>query len=464
VLASHTIPLVEPASEAPEPRAAPTRLFANTLTVGVLLATAKLAGAAKTIVIARFFGTSDALDAFLIALLLPSFVADLVAGSLTPCLVPMLVRAQAAEGIDGARRLAGIALSASLGMTLIGAAGLALGGRWLLRLAGSSFTEAKLHLATALFFMLLWWLPMSACIAAWRAVLNAHRRFALAAIAPIATPLLCIAFLYAFTGRLGIAVLCAGTVGGVAIECFALGIAVRRLGYPLAPRWRDAGGEIGHLGAQFFPLLASVAITSGCVLIDQSVAGKLGSSQVSALVYGNRLSTVLLQVAAAPIGVTILPMLARLAAARDWKQLRRTVLRCCAAATALAVPLTVGLVAASSMIVHILFERGAFGSDSARLVAQVQGFSLLQLPFAFLLAIATRLTSALSANMLLARVGIAALIIDVALDLALSHWMGVAGIALSAVFVQLVSLVLLGLALYRRAPELFARHPPEGES
>jgi putative peptidoglycan lipid II flippase len=115
------------------------------------------------------------------------------------------------------------------------------------------------------------------------------------------------------------------------------------------------------------------------------------------------------------------------------------------------------------VIVRVLFERGAFGADAADLVAHVQRFSLLQLPFAFLLAIAMRLTTALSANMLLARVGLAALVLDVALDLALSHWMGVAGIALSAVFVQLLSLVLLTLALYRHAPELFARYPPEAE-
>jgi putative peptidoglycan lipid II flippase len=461
VSASRAITLVEPVGEAAKPRATHTRLFANTVTVGVLLSIAKLAGAAKIVVIARFFGTSDALDAFLIALLLPSFVADLVAGSLTPCLVPMLVRAQAAEGIEGARRLASVALSASLGLTLIGSGGLALGGRWLIRLAGSSFPEAKLRLATALFFLLLWWLPMSACIAAWRAVLNANRRFALAAIAPIASPLSCVALLYAAAGRWGVAALCAGTVGGVAIECLALGIAVRRLGYPLAPRWKGAGAEIKQLSSEFFPLLASTAITSGFALIDQSVAGRLGSSQVSALVYGNRLSTVLLQVAAAPIGVTILPMLARLAASCEWKQLRRTILRCCAAATALAVPLTIVLAALSGVIVHILFERGAFRADAAHLVAYVQRLSLLQLPFAFLLAIATRLTSALSANILLARVGVAALLIDVALDLALSRWMGVAGIALSAVLVQLLSLALLSWALYRRAPELFVRHPRE---
>jgi len=456
VPASRAILLVERAGEAVKPRAIPSRLLANTVAVGILLSIGKLAGGAKTIAIARHFGTSDAMDAFLIALLPTSFVADLMAGSLTACLTPMLVRAQGAEGMEGARRLAGAALSASLAMTLAGAGGLALGARGLVRLAGSSFPEAKLRLASGLLFMMLWWLPLSACIAAWRAVLNANQRFALAAIAPIASPLACIAALYAGADRWGVAVLCAGTGGGVAMECLALGLAVRRLGYPLAPRW-GAKGELRELWGQFFPLAASTAISSGCAFIDQSVAGRLGSSQVSALAYGNRLSAVLLQVAAAPIGVTIAPKLAQLAASEDWRRLRRTVLGCCGAAIGLAAPLAMGLIGGSGAIVRAAFERGAFGAEAAGLVAHIQRFSLLQLPFAFPLAIATRLASALSANILLARVGLAALALDAALDLAFSHWMGAAGIALASAVVQLLSLALLAALLQRRAPELFGR-------
>ncbi|HEY7336892.1 MAG TPA: lipid II flippase MurJ [Bryobacteraceae bacterium] len=457
-MASRTIALTEPPSEAVKSRAVQTRLVANTVTVGALTCASKLTGAAKTIIIAKFFGASDALDAFLIAFLLPSFVADLIGGSLTPALVPLLVRAKAERGAEAGRRLAGLALSWASGVTLMLGAALALGGRWLLPLAGSSFSEEKLRLAELLFFVLLLWLPMGGCIAVWRAVLNAHQRFALAAIAPIASPALCIAFLYALTGRWGIGVLCAGTVAGVAIECLTLAVAVWRLGYPILPRWTNwRGADATQLGGQYLPLLASVAIGSACVLVDQSMAARLGPGQVSTLVYGSKLTAVTLQLVAMPIGVTILPTLARLAAGRDWWRLRRATLICCAAVTAIAVPLTASLVGGSGFLVRVFFERGAFHADAARMVAQVQRFSLLQVPFALPLALTTRLTSALSANALLARVGIVALAADVTLDYALSRWMGVAGIALASVFVQIVSLLVLMLLLYRREPRLFER-------
>ncbi len=432
-------------------------MFAHAGTVGALTAAAKLAGAAKVIATARFLGAGDALDAFFIAFLLPSFVSDVVSGSFAPALVPRLVHAAASEGVEAARRLARAALSIALAVMLAGAATLAVCGRWLLPLAGSSFSQPKLRLAAVLFFGLLVWLPMSALISTWRAVLNANHRFALAALAPIASPALCIALLAAFTRTLGVTVLCVGTVGGVALECAMLAIGVSRLGYPILPswpRWQDP--EVKRLGRQYFPLAAGAMISSACGLVDQSMAGRLGSGQVSALVYGNKLALTLLQIVAFSLGTAVLPQFSRLAAARQWTRLRRTALVYCGAVTMIVVPVTIALIVASAMLVRIFFQHGAFSEDAARLVTQVQRCALVQAPFAVLLAITTRLSSALSANALLVRAGAVALASDVVFDLILSRWFGVAGIALATAAVQAASLLTLVLLLRRREPRLFA--------
>ena len=56
--------------------------------VGVLATAAKLAGAAKVMVTARYFGAGDQLDAFVIAFLLPAFFTDIVAGSFCASFIP----------------------------------------------------------------------------------------------------------------------------------------------------------------------------------------------------------------------------------------------------------------------------------------------------------------------------------------------------------------------------------------
>src|ERR1700704_5919076 len=89
--------------------------LANAATVGFLTAVVKLAGAAKIVVMARYFGVSDELDAFLTAFVAPSLFADVVAGTFTPALVPALIRAGASQRGDAARALARSASGLALG-------------------------------------------------------------------------------------------------------------------------------------------------------------------------------------------------------------------------------------------------------------------------------------------------------------------------------------------------------------
>src|SRR5712692_8190411 len=101
------------AAQTDEPRSVNRRIFADTLTVGTFLSLVKVAGAAKVIVTARFFGTADALDAFLIAFLIPAFVADVAAGSLSPSLIPTFIEVRDKSSRAVAERLYSSVLAAS---------------------------------------------------------------------------------------------------------------------------------------------------------------------------------------------------------------------------------------------------------------------------------------------------------------------------------------------------------------
>lgn len=56
-------------------------------------------------------------------------------------------------------------------------------------------------------------------------------------------------------------------------------------------------------------------------MIDQALAGSLGSGSVSALAYGSKLASV----SATAIATAVLPEFSRLAAQNDWSHLRHTV-------------------------------------------------------------------------------------------------------------------------------------------
>ncbi len=430
-------------------------MFTNAAIVGVLIAVTKLAGAVKVAVTARFFGAGDELDAYLIAYVLLAFFAEVVAGAFMPGFVPALIRVRSRDGEEAARRLAreglGFVLAAMLAVTLL----LALGGRWLLPLLASGFDPAKLDATNVILWGLLLWLPMGACGAAWRAVLNAHEIFAVPAAAAVLSPGIAIAFLYAGAARWGVAVLVAATLAGVAVEVAILGAAVMRQGYSIVPARSSGSPELAEVRRQYLPIVAGAVIASGCTLIDQAVAASMGSGSVSLLAYGTKIPSVLVAIGATAIATALLPEFSRHVHGGDWHHLRHSIRVSTAAIAVLGVPAVALLVWTSDASVRLFFQGGAFDAATAARVTAVQSWAMLQVPGAMLAVIAIRIANALSVNALIVRAGAVALVINTVGDLWLSRVMGVAGIALADSVGQLTLFAALGALLYWREPRLF---------
>src|SRR5260370_11651972 len=75
------------------------------LIVGAFSILARAAAVIKELIVARSFGRSDALDAFLIAFLLPAFVVTIVSGTVGSALVPVFVQVQQRQGREAAEKL-----------------------------------------------------------------------------------------------------------------------------------------------------------------------------------------------------------------------------------------------------------------------------------------------------------------------------------------------------------------------
>src|SRR5215831_3744065 len=81
------------------------KIFRAAVLVGTLTLLVKFGATLKELIVARWFGRSDALDAFLIAFLLPSFLLGLIMSALESALMPAFIRTSQQQGTDGAQRL-----------------------------------------------------------------------------------------------------------------------------------------------------------------------------------------------------------------------------------------------------------------------------------------------------------------------------------------------------------------------
>jgi len=425
------------------------RIASATLIIMAGTVLVKVAAAIKDIVIAGHFGLGDDLDALLIALVLPSFVTGVIAYSLNGAFVPAYVRVRERDGLPEANRLFANIMVLSFVLLSVCTLLMAVAAGPLLKLLAWEFSQEKLELVESLYFRLLPTIIVGGQITLWGAVLNADEKFALAALAPILSPLIIMAALFAFVPGLGIGGLAWAIVIGFIAELAVLGVALARRGMLPVPRWWRGATETGAVLQQYVPAIMAAIVMSSTSVIDNAMASWLDSGAVAALTYGSKIPAFLAAAGMTALGSAVLPHFSRLVALEDHGAIRHTLNTYGRWLLILAVPITIVFIAASEWIVRMLFERGAFDAEDTRIVTFVQQMYLIQIPFVMVGILGGRLLIAMSKMYLLTIMAVVNLAVVVVGNLVLMQWLGVGGIALATSIMYAVSAAMIWVLVHR---------------
>jgi len=430
------------------------RMIRAATVVGTLSVFVVLATVLKELLIARAFGRGDAVDAFLIAYLPTSFLAELLAGTFNLALIPTFIRVRETEGKEAAQAL--YTNSAAFCSGVMMGAVVLLG--WLapfyLPLMGSGFAPLKLQLTRHLLYILLLFVVLRMMALNWSAILNAGERFALPAITPIVTPLVVVAFVVVLRDAWGIYALAIGTVVGSGIEAMLLALGVEASGIRIRPRWSGMDDHMRRVLREYRIMLAGQALTNSATVVDQSMAAMLKPGSVAALGYGKKVVSGATGIGAVAVGTAALPFFSQMVAKKQWQDCRRTLKNYGGLIFLATVPVAGGLILFSKPLIKVLYQRGAFTAADTSVVSSVQSFYSFQIPFYLLNIFSCRFLSSLRRNDLLAYGMAALLLLDIVLNLIFMRFWGVAGIALSTSGVVAISAAYTGFwALKLTHPE-----------
>lgn len=416
----------------------------NAVAIGGLTAAAKVAGAIKTVVMARAFGTSPELDRYLLTFLIPSFLSEVLCGPIVPLLVPQLVALRHRQDEGDATQI----YLASLRRAVLGTTAIALGFGICSSLV-ISFGNATSK-TSGILSLLPWMLPIlpfSAAANIWRAVLNAHSRFRIAAGAIVLTPLA--AILTLLFGQADVYRLAITTTIGSAAEVAVLCVAIKRLGLPVFTSSLAAPRRRGFHSGQYLSLAATGFISNGAVMLNQSMAAALGPGAVAVFNFGTRLTSVLNAIGPEAIAVSLLPVFSRMMISNERGHLARSVRHIVLKPMLVAAAIG-GLLAIFSVpIVRFAFERGAFQADDTVVVAAVQRLSLLQLPFSLGIALLSRVIASARANRVMVPITAAGLVLNALLNILWMRSYAISGVAAAATVTQACTFLILFLAASR---------------
>lgn len=426
------------------------RIFAAAITVGVFTLLVSLATVVKDIATAHQFGTSDALDSFIMAYLLPSFAVNVIAGSFNSAVIPTYIQVREGQGNLAAQKLFSSVMIWSIALLLVVSVVLALSMHYIMPMLASGFSAQKLESTQSLFLVLLPVIVISGIATIWSSILNAGERFVVGALAPVMVPVAALASLLLFGNKWGIFSLAVGTVVGYLLQCILLAVALKKHHIRLYPQWHGMTPELKRVITQYSPMVAGAFLMSSTGLVDQIMAAMLVPGSVAALSYGNKIVSFAVGLGAMAIGTAVLPHFSQMAANGDLSGIRHTLKIYTRLILIATVPLTVILFFMSENIITFLFERGAFVEKDTHLVAQAQSFYVLQIPFYILSIMFVRLLSAFAENSVLMKICMVNFIVNILGNYILMKLFGVAGIALSTSIVYLSSFILIFISLSKK--------------
>lgn len=344
-----------------------------------------LLGAVRQILFNAEFGAGSEASAFYAAIRLPDVLFSLVAGgALSSAMIPVLLATAREDGQEAAARLSSLVLN-----TLIAAfAGLVVAGElvapaFVTTLLAPGFDPSTSSLTVYLTRLMLLQPLILAVGSVATALLNSHNRFGLAALSVASHNLGLIAGLMATRVHpaLGITGPALGVIAGALLQVLILspGLFGRSVRFSLKLDLGDR--RLRQVIALVIPNGLAVGVAYFGFIVDTAFASR--AAQVGALpALHNAFMLVGLPIAllGQAVGQSAFPRLAAHAAASDWQQMRRTLLRALAAVVVLALPALALLILLGRPVIRILFEHGRFGHAAGSLTYDVLVVYAIALP------------------------------------------------------------------------------------
>ncbi len=348
-------------------------MFRSSVIVTLLALSASVLGFVVQLLLARRYGISVDVDAYLFALSVPTFIAGLVSAMMSYELVPRLVACETDHAYQKCYT-ATLVIGVSILSLLMGTLGSAFGILQSKMLPIDS--PIRLYENLPHLIILGWAISaiqiVQGCITA---ILNARRRFLDAALLALLPYLGMIFLLLIFESLIGITALPLGMLTGTFVATLIGIFLIRRHLFPLQ-FGRLLWPELRQLA--FSSPFTAVAMTcfSSYAVIDAFWAPQAGQGTLATLGYAQRLVIAFGNLAVAGPSAVLVPRFAELIREKDVTGFRSSLLRALIVVGSVASSVAIAMALFAKELVEMLFARGSFGLDEVGIVAQTLRYML----------------------------------------------------------------------------------------
>jgi len=420
------------------------------LVMGAYVASRAL-GLAREMVIARQFGTSAELSAYLAAFRIPDLIFQLLAGgALGSSFIPVFTVYLARRQRHTAWRLANIIYNLVAVLTTLAAIAAFILTPLLTRWLVPGFGPEMQALTGRLMRIMLLTPIIFGLSGISMAILNAHQHFLLPAIAPALYNLAIIAAALFLTPSLGIYGLAVGVVAGALLHLLVQWPALRRKGWRYTPTLELGFPGVHEVISLFLPRMLGLGAMQLNFVVNTVLASGLAAGSLAALNYAFLLMMLPQGIFAMAIATAAFPSFSELVARQQLTELGEALSATLRAILFLTLPASVGLYVLRYPLIQVLLQRGEFTAASTQATAWALQFYALGLPAYAVVEIVSRAFYALHDTRTPVMVATATVGLNVLLSLLLLGPLAHGGLALANALAVTVEMLALLWVLRRR--------------
>ena len=417
----------------------------------------KIIGFLRDMTLSYYYGVSHITDAFLISMTIPTVIITIIGVGISASYIPLYSRVLDSKGKTEAdnftKRLVNLILIISFMIILI----VLIFTPFFVKIFAFGFEGELLNLTVNFTRISILGTIFTCLIFVYSSYLDLHNKFLVTVMVGLPINLLAILFVL-LSYKYNVYLLVIGSVIGVAIQLFLLMPSVYKLGYRHKTFISFRDGNIISMLVLSLPVIIGVSIDQINVLVDRTIASGLTEGAISAITYSNRINIFVEGLFVLAISKVVFPKIASFAVKGDLKLLKQWVIKSINIINLLIVPSTIIFLTFSVEIIQLLYGRGAFDKSAVNMTSSTLFYySIGMLGYGYREIISKTYYSLGDTKTPTINAAIA-VILNIVLNIILSRYLGVSGLALATSIAGLVSSCLLYISLYRKVGSLNTIH------
>lgn len=409
----------------------------------------KLSGFFRDIVLSHVYGTSDISDAYIISLTIPTAIFALIGTGISTSYIPIYSSINHSAGRKRADLFTSNIINLTISICIIIIVILFIFTEPIVRIFAMGFNSDTFNLAVKLTRISIFGLLFSGVFYILTGFFQIKNSYIIPAFMGIPFNLTIIISILVSTFT-SYYVLAFGSVIAVMFQLFFLFPFIKKLGYSHKKIFKLKDNYIMKFISLAIPVILGVSVNQINVIIDKTLASNIAVGGISALNYANNLNLFILGVFSMAIATVMYPIISKMVIEDNITGLKKTVKDSIIGINFLLTPIILGVLIFSGPIVNLLFGHGSFSNESFELTSSALFYySIGMLGFGLREVLARVFYSMQDTKTPMINM-VYGMTLNIILNIILSRYMGISGLALSTSIAAIFTTGLLFISLRKK--------------